>query len=315
MSCLSALLLLLLALQHETIEGILKIWGFDFPAYNYLAINLFHAKRFLFYCILFLLLLWAGCESGWKKWASVLLTICLIADLFGIMGFYGKEKTADYFKKTRIEEIITADRGWFRTFSTAKTTAQESFILLAGCSPFEAMKEKHLPTLNMLYNIHDMWGLDVIRLQRSDDLYGAFTTRAFIDDTNLLELYGVKYVVSVTPLDKQPRFELVSARLEGLAGAREELIKKNTIKLYKNHGIFRNERGWLKTTGCWLQKKFFRHFSQSHSTRTRRFFSKSSRSGRAMLPMLRNPARCACCLRAIIRYGCASPCRRIHCWQ
>ena len=34
------------------------------------------------------------------------------------MGFYGKEKTADYFKKTRIEEIITSDRDWFRTFST-----------------------------------------------------------------------------------------------------------------------------------------------------------------------------------------------------
>ena len=242
-SCVSALLLLLLTLQHETIEGLLKIWGFDFPAYNYLAINLFHAKRFLFYCILFLLLLWVGCESGWKKWASVLLTICLIADLFGIMGFYGKEKTADYFKKTRIEEIITADRDWFRTFSTAKTTAQDSSILLAGCSPFEAMKEKHLPTMNMLYNIHDMWGLDVIRLQRSDDLYGAFTTRASIGDTNLLELYGVKYVVSVTPLDKERSFELVSARLEGLSGAREELINKNTIKLYQTRNF--HERAWL----------------------------------------------------------------------
>ena len=73
--------------------------------------------------------------------------------------------------------------------------------------------------MNMLYNIHDMWGLDVIRLQRSDDLYGAFTTRASIDDTNLLELYGVKYLVSVTPMENESRFELVSARLEGLSGA------------------------------------------------------------------------------------------------
>jgi hypothetical protein len=244
-SCVSAFLLLVLVLQHEMIEGLFKLWGFDFPAYNYLAVNLFHAKRFLFYCILFLLLLWVGCESGWKKWATVLLTMCLIADLFGIMGFYGKEKTSDYFRKTRIEEIITSDRGWFRTFSTAKTIAQDSLIMLAGCSPFDAMKEKHLPTMDMLYNMYDMWGLDVIRLQRSDDLYGAFITRASIDDTNLLELYGVKYLVTITPMENTSRFELLSARLEGLAGARDELIKKNTIKLYKNRDF--HGRAWLVT--------------------------------------------------------------------
>jgi hypothetical protein len=243
LSCLSALLLLLLTLQHETLEGLLKLWGFDFPAYNYLSINLFHAKRFLFYCIVFLLLLWAGCESGWKKWAAALLIICLTADLFGIMGFYGKEKTADYFEKTRIEEIITADRGWFRTFSTAKTTAQDSTVLIAGASPFEALKEKHLPTMAMLYDIHDMWGLDVIRLQRTDDLYGAFITRASIDDTNLLELYGVKYVISIIPLKNRSCFELVSARLEGLPGDREELANKNTIKLYQNRAF--HGRAWL----------------------------------------------------------------------
>ena len=72
--------------------------------------------------------------------------------------------------------------------------------------------------MNMLYNIHDMWGLDVIRLQRSDDLYGAFTTSASIDGTNLLELYGVKYVISVTPIDKKARFDLYLVLHDGSLG-------------------------------------------------------------------------------------------------
>ena len=59
----------------------------------------------------------------------------------------------------------------------------------------------------------------------------------------LIDLYGVKYITSVTPLAENHQFELIYARLEGLSGKREDLLKENTIKLYRNRKPIL--RGWL----------------------------------------------------------------------
>ena len=243
LSLASGLLLLLFILGHTSIEHFLKSRGVDFPDFNYLPVNLHHAKRFLFYLTLFFLLLRIGHEVKWKWWAEVLLIFFLTADLFGNMGFYGKEKTLDYFKKTKILEMISSDKGHFRVFSTAKTISFDTPILIAGASPLDIFKEKHLPSMNLLYPLHDIWGIDVIRLKKTDDLYKAFTHTPSISTTNLLDLYGVKYVISVIPIEKDPRFELIYSRLEGLQGKKEDLLKENTVKLYRARNHF--PRAWL----------------------------------------------------------------------
>ena len=76
-----------------------------------------------------------------------------------------------------------------------------------------------------------------------DDLYKTFTGAPSISATNLIDLYGLKYIISVTPIEGDPRFELIYARIEGLPGKREDLLKENTIKLYKNRNPF--PRAWL----------------------------------------------------------------------
>ena len=53
----------------------------------------------------------------------------------------------------------------------------------------------------------------------------------------------MKYITSVTPLEENNKFELIYARLEGLQGKKKDLLKKNTIKLYKNRSPL--PRGWL----------------------------------------------------------------------
>ncbi len=243
LSLASGLLLLFFILGHTSIEHFLKSRGIDFPDFNRLSVNLHHIKRFLFYLALFFLLLRVGHEVKWKVWAKVLLIFFLIADLFGNMGFYGKEKTLDYFKKTKILEMISLDKGHFRVFSTGKTISFDTPILIAEASPLDIFKEKHLPSLNMLYQLHDIWGIDVIRLKRTDDLYKVFTSTPSISTTNLIDLYGVKYIISVTLLGKDPRFELIYSRLEGLQGKKKDLLKENTIKLYRNRNYF--PRAWL----------------------------------------------------------------------
>jgi hypothetical protein len=91
--------------------------------------------------------------------------------------------------------------------------------------------------------LHDLWGIDVIRLKRMDDLYKAFTSTSSISATHLIDLYGARYVISVTPIEEGPCFELLYAQTEGLQGRREDLLKENTVKLYR----YKNPlpRGWL----------------------------------------------------------------------
>jgi hypothetical protein len=235
--------LLILVLGHKEIEHFLKLKEIDFPQFNHLSVNLFHAKRFFFYLALFFLLIRVGDEVRWKGWAKILLIFFLTADLFGNMGFYWKEKTADYFQKTRISEIISSDKDPFRIFSTGKTIAMDTPILVADPSSFNVFKEKHLPSFNLIFRLHDVWGIDVIRLKRMDDLYKTFTGAPSISATNLIDLYGIKYIISVTPIEGDPRFELIYARIEGLQGKREDLLKGNTIKLYKNRSPL--PRAWL----------------------------------------------------------------------
>jgi hypothetical protein len=242
-SLISGSLLLFLVLGHQEIEHFLKLREIDFPQFNHLSVNLYHAKRFFFYLTLFFLLLRVGHEVGWKRWVKTLLVFSLIADLFGNMGFYGKETSEDYFKKTRVLKTITSDRESFRTLSTGKTIALDTPILVGNGSPFDLIKEKHLPSLNMIFHVHDIWGVDVVRLKRGDELYKVFTNTPSISATNLVDIYGVKYVISVIPIQGDSRFELVYARLDGLEGNKEDLLKQNTIKLYRNKNPL--SRAWL----------------------------------------------------------------------
>jgi len=242
-SLISGFILLFLVLGHKEIEHFLKLREFDFPQVNHLTVNLFNAKRFFFYLALFFLLIRVGHEVKWKVWTKVLLIFFLTADLFGNMGFYGKEETSKYFQKTRILEMISSDKGNFRTVSTGKTIAADTPILIADTNPLTILEEKHHPSMNLLYSLHDVWGVDVIRLKRVDDLYKAFTSTPSIYATQFINLYGVKYIVSVTSLEENHQFELIYARLEGLQGKRKDLLKENTIKLYKNRSPIL--RGWL----------------------------------------------------------------------
>lgn len=239
----SGLLLLLLVIGNKEIEEFIKLKGIDFPDFNYASVNLYNTKRLFFYLTIFFILLRVGQEMRWERWVKFLLIGFLTADLFGNMGFYGKEKTTEFFKKTRILEMISLDHGQFRVFTTAKTISMDVPILIGNATYIDYLKEKHLPSMSQLYKIHNIWGIDVIHLKRTDELYKALVERPSISATNLVDLYGVKYIISVSLIEDKPNLELIYSRLEGLNGKREDLLKGNTIKLYRNNSYI--SRAWL----------------------------------------------------------------------
>jgi hypothetical protein len=242
-SLIFGLTLFFLVINTKGVEQFFKLKGMDAPDFNYLSVNLYHTKRFFFYLTLFFLLLRIGNGVRWKGWAALILIFFLTADLFGNMGYYGREKTSDYFKKTKSLEMISSDRRDFRVFSTPKTIAFDTPILIGTATYLEFLKEKSMPSFSLVHQFYDIWGMDVIRLKRTEELYKSFTNTSTILATNFLDLYGVKYISSVTPLGKDPRLKLIYARLEGLQGKKKDLLKENTIKLYKYQNAL--SRGFL----------------------------------------------------------------------
>ena len=83
--------------------------------------------------------------------------------------------------------------------------------------------------LSVHFGLPDTWGIDVIRLERTDDLYRAFIGTPSITSNNLVDLYSVKYMILVALIEKDLRFELIYSRLEDLHGKREDLLKENTV--------------------------------------------------------------------------------------
>ena len=242
-SLICVLILALLLLGHKEIEHFLKLREIDYPQFNLLTVNLYNAKRFFFYLALFFLLIRIGNETKWKRWTKILLILFLVADLFGNLGFYGKEKTENYFQKTKALETICSDKEWFRVFSTPKTISQDTTIVIGEPDSLNIFKGKGFPSINLLFQLHDIWGIDVIRVKRVEDLYRGFTNTPSMSATDLIDLYGVKYVTSVTPLEEKSKYELIYANLEGLQGKRKDLLKDNTIKVYKNLNPL--PRAWL----------------------------------------------------------------------
>lgn len=228
----SAILLIILAILHNQIESFLRAKGIDAPDYNLAAINIYNTKRAIFYLALFGMMLKIGHSKEWKKGMPVFLSIALIADLFGNMGYYQKMESKEYFSPGWTIEKITSDKDNFRILVTPKTTNQTTFAA-PDVKPFDAPKQLLSPSMNLIHKIYDVRGAEVMRVKGIEDVYNAFVNSPAIDATNLAGLFNIKYVVSTIPIESK-EFKLVAAHTEGLEGDYDELIEDKTIKIYKN---------------------------------------------------------------------------------
>jgi hypothetical protein len=228
----SVFFLVLLNLGHNHIESFLKAKGIDDPVYNIPAVNLYNAKRALFYLALFGVILKIGYGKGWGNVTTAFLSIALIGDIFGNLGYYHRKETKEYFKPSWAIEKMISDKDWFRIIITPKTSGQTTFVA-PDIKPFDAYKQLIHPSINLIHKIYDVRGAEVIRIKKIEDIYNVFAASPAIDATNLASLFGIKYIISLFPIDSK-EFKLFAAHTEGLEEDYDELIEDKTIKIYKN---------------------------------------------------------------------------------
>ena len=185
--------------------------GIDYPAYNSIDINLFNAKRVLFfYMVAAVVLYLASWSARTLRYLFLILPAILAIDLFfAHKGYYMATPQKTYYEKGPVMEFLAGrDEGLFRVFITPKTAKDGSPS--AGTKVSDAVQElkNKVSGYNIVHRVFDSGGAEVMKRSDYTFLYDLASAQAAPDATNLLALMNVKYVVSV-PEIKSPEFRLV----------------------------------------------------------------------------------------------------------
>ncbi len=242
LSTLSAALFGILNFFDAGIKDLLVVNGMDYPEYNHAAINLFNAKRVLFFFIAFSVGLYACFSSSrLKKTLPYLVIALLSADLFfAHNGYYGSTRPEEYHKNSAVMEFVSKDvgeEGLFRVFVTPRTMSTAVEVMDERSFDDNLLKsmnldKERLTGYNLPAHIFDISGIEVMRRGDYTSLFSIMASQKGADSTNILSMLNVKYVVSIPKIDS-PEFALrkvigaINDKTKGLEG-------EKALKVYEN---------------------------------------------------------------------------------
>ncbi|MBI5561486.1 MAG: YfhO family protein [Deltaproteobacteria bacterium] len=198
-------------------RGFLIGRGIDYPEYNRAGINLFNAKRLLFFTIAASIIIY----GAWKtprlaRALPYLLTALLTIDLFfAHQGYYQTTLASEYHRSGGIMEFLKKDPELARAFVTPKTmTGNLDAVDVKQIARFtrERMnldKEK-LQGYNLEHRVFDTTGVEVMQRADYSAFYDLIRLQKRPDETQLLSLLNVKYVISAPKIASR-RYRLVRA--------------------------------------------------------------------------------------------------------
>ncbi len=246
----TALLFGALSLYNTEVLNWLVNNGYDYPDYNYAAINLFNTKRLLFFFIISLLGIYSVFSSvRLRRYLPVFLILVLSIDLFfAHNNYYRSTESAEYHKAGEVMKFLQKDDSLFRVFVTPKTLKEGALLPVESSSlnsaesmemSTERLVKEKLEGYNLEHGIYDISGVNVMKRQRYAELYELIVVGAGVDSTNLLSMMNVKYVLSTPPIDSKD-FKLVH-----VVGVNDTVnpveLKKyeesETLKVYKNLAV------------------------------------------------------------------------------
>ncbi|MEK6532003.1 MAG: YfhO family protein [Deltaproteobacteria bacterium] len=220
---------------NAELTDFLRARGFDFPRYNHLHINLFNAKRALFFFIAYSLLICAAIKSErLKTLTQVVLMLFLTTDLFfAHRGFFMATPAEQYHRPGEALRFVSQDKGLFRVFVTPKTMYEDIMIKDPGTKTEKALKgmridKERISGYNIEHHVFDVSGMEVLRRVDYETLYSIIVSQKRPDETMLLSMLNAKYLVSL-PEIKSKDFALKKEVPITSAGE-----AKASIKIYEN---------------------------------------------------------------------------------
>lgn len=222
--------------QYDSVLTYMKTAGFDTPIYNDAIVNLHNFKRMILYVVLSCMVLWVITKTKASRYAVGALCLVVVLDLFGNFGYYGCTRPEEYFADNWTVKQVKAGLGQNRKFTTPLTSAPTATFIAPNIALWGTFQRVLAPSTNMNYGVRDMWGIEVMRVKQTHDLYQAMASSASIDATRIIDLFSVKYVISTKPISS-PYLRLVGADIDGLEGDRNKLLQENTIKIYENKRV------------------------------------------------------------------------------
>ena len=176
--------------------------GFDYPEYNKAGINIFNAKRVLFFFILAAASLYAGMKARSGSIAAVLLISILGVDLFfAHNGYYHETPAKEYHAKGPVLDFLAKDTsGLFRVYTTPKTAKDGSVKLTEekrkNFDNFNIEKEK-VSGFNLEHKIFDANGIEVMKRADYSSIQQLLAMQSGPDASNILKMLNVKYLISI----------------------------------------------------------------------------------------------------------------------
>ncbi|MBI2400755.1 MAG: YfhO family protein [Deltaproteobacteria bacterium] len=191
---------------EPAIRGYLVSKGFDYPEYNKVGINIFNAKRALFFFILSAAALYAGMKARSGALAAVLLISILGVDLFfAHNGYYHTTRAEEYHAKGPVLDFLSNDTsGLFRVYTTPRTAKQGSITLIdekkARAGSLDIEKEK-VSGYSLEHKVFDTSGVEVMRRADYSSIQELLAMQGGPDATNVLKMLNVKYLISIPEID------------------------------------------------------------------------------------------------------------------
>lgn len=222
------------------ITASMKASGMDTPSFNSAEINVFNAKRLFFFITVLPLVIYV-CGKKRPKALSWSIGALLVIDLFfAHNGYYVTTDPAVYHSKGAVMEFLTKDKTLYRTFVTPRTLTDTIEVPDSGLFSRQELllinlDKERLLGYNIEHHVEDAGGVEVMRRGDYMSVYEMATRQKAIDETNLLSMLNVKYVVSIPPIDS-PGFALrkvvgaANGRTDGLGGYK-------TFKIYENLNV------------------------------------------------------------------------------
>lgn len=221
----------ILNFYEAPITAYLKAKGIAPPAYNFIALNIHNARRFLLFVLFFGPVMVYGWHNPKRRlWFSGALLLLLTLDLFfANKGYYKTYPAGNYHAPSDNIAFLKKDPSLFRIITSPKTMTAKLKLTDVFSDSIKLDKEKVMPGFNMEHHLSTADGPGVVILQDLQRVLYCMYSVPQADSTNLLSLMNVKYVIN--------KFEMGSGEFKPahIAGNKNDL--EASMRIYENLNV------------------------------------------------------------------------------